>query len=316
MKGYIMDDIFKLLFDPSKLGYALQDTDGYLRIIIGNQLDPRFFRGQNKDCPLIPSFQRPKLLNDNVKHCVKYIKREEFKENFKLTPYFEILSKVEVLGSYFKFDLDAIAQHYGFATNYLDTTTDEQVAKFFAYTYYDKATRQYYPIQDFTNYQPTLYITSTFHFEKLHPLAIVGFQAVLRPKQQKAMAIDASSENCISSYFSRIPLETNPKIAREIYEYFNGGKDLFPENELINVIECKIKQKLELSKELFLEYCDKFCKDKERLAKQLANNNYKIIDIKPHIDKKLAAKMQRETKNKIIPWIEKNIAFHKIAFDN
>ena len=311
-----MDDIFKLLFDPSKLGYALQDTDGYLRITIGNPLNPMLFRGQNKDCPLIPSFQRPKLLNDNVKHCVKYIKREEFKENFKLTPYFEILSKVEVLGSYFKFDLDAIAQHYGFATNYLDTTTDEQVAKFFAYTYYDKAARQYYPIQDFTDYQPTLYTTFTFCFERLSPLAIVGFQAVLRPQQQKAMAIDANAEKCISSYFYKCFLEKNPNVAQEIYEYFNGGKDLFPENELINSIQCEIQQRETLNEELFLEYCDKFCKDKERLAKQLANNNYQIIDIKPHIDKKLALQMRDETHNKIIPWIEKNIAFHKIAFDN
>lgn len=306
-------DILNNLFNQSKQGYALQDTDGYLRMIIGNPLNLQLFRGQNKNYSLIPSFQRPQLFNDNIEHCVKYIKREEFKETFKITPYFECFSQLESLGSRFKFDLDAIAQHYGFATNYLDITTDEQIAKFFAYTYCDKETKEYHPITDFTNYQPTLYISLTLYFANLHPLVIVGFQAVLRPQQQKAMAIDMNGNICASVFFSQTHLEANPKIAQEIYEKFNGGKDLFPENEPISKIQREVEQRKVLNKELFLEYCDKFVKDKEKLEIQLANKGYTIEQFSFSIDKKTATEMI-DNIDKIIAWINKNIAFYKIAF--
>lgn len=306
-------DILNSLFNQSKQGYALQDTDGYLRMIIGNPLNSQLFRGQNKHYPLIPSFQRPQLFSDNIGHCVKYIKREEFKATFKVTPYFEYFSQLESLGSRFKFDLDAIAQHYGFATNYLDITTDEQIAKFFAYTYYNRETKQYHPITDFTNYQPTLYTSLTLCFENLHPLVIVGFQAVLRPQQQKAMAIDTSDNICASVFFSQIHLESNPKIAQEIYEKFNGGKDLFPENEPIGKIQREVEQRKVLNQELFLEYCDKFVKDKEKLEIQLANKGYTIEQFSFSIDKKTTMEM-RDDIDKIIIWINKNIAFYKMAF--
>lgn len=47
-----------------------------------------FLGGQNKPYPLIPSFQRL----DEVHRCIAYIRREEFKAFFKLTPYFQILT--------------------------------------------------------------------------------------------------------------------------------------------------------------------------------------------------------------------------------
>lgn len=161
---------YKLQVKSPKIGCFVK-VDNRAKIMLGNELDLRIFRGQNKPYPLIPSFQRL----DEVHRCIAYIKREEFKAFFKLTPYFQILSKMSILGTYFEFDLDAIAQHYGFATNYLDITTNEQVARFFAYTYYKNG--KYYPIADFKGYKPTLYTTlSIIFYGNSKSLVPAGFQ--------------------------------------------------------------------------------------------------------------------------------------------
>ena len=39
-------------------------------------------------------------------------------------PYYMLLRRLSVMGHFFEFDLDAVAQHYEFATNYLDVTKD------------------------------------------------------------------------------------------------------------------------------------------------------------------------------------------------
>ena len=255
---------YKLQVKSPKAGCFVK-VNNRAKIILGDEFDLRIFRGQNKPYPLIPSFQRL----DEVHRCVAYIKREEFKAFFKLTPYFQILSKMSILGIYFEFDLDAIAQHYGFATNYLDITTNEQIALFFAYTYYKNG--KYYPIVDFKGYKPTLYTTlSLMFYNNSKSLVPAGFQAVLRPQNQKAMAIDITSiqNNSTCSLFSKTYLPKDPKKAQEIYELFDGGKDLFPKGELISIIEQKIKGNKMLNETLFLRYCaDCFAKIKKLLKR-------------------------------------------------
>lgn len=79
---------------------------------------------------MLPGYLRPNIVNNEVMHCVEYIKREEFKLLFKQTPYYMLLRRLSVMGHFFEFDLDAVAQHYEFATNYLDVTKDVRVALF------------------------------------------------------------------------------------------------------------------------------------------------------------------------------------------
>lgn len=55
---------------------------------------------------------------------------------------------MEVYGNKFEFDLEALAQHYNFKTNYLDVTRDREVVEFFAYTYIDD-NGKYQPRTDF-----------------------------------------------------------------------------------------------------------------------------------------------------------------------
>lgn len=300
-------DIKESLFfktDNKKLGFFAKIGNN-ARIIIGSEFDLQVFRGQNKPYPLIPSFKRL----DEVHQCVAYIKKEEFKIFFRLTPYFKILSKMSILGTYFAFDLEAIAQHYGFATNYLDITTDEQVALFFAYTYCKNG--KYCPITDFTGYQPTLYQMLTLEYSNPYPLIPIGFQAVLRPQKQKAMAIDMTNINNCPILPNYLP--KNPQKAQEIYELFNGGKDLLPKDEPIDTIGCKIKNNKILDKKLFLQYCRHYRKDKKSIQERLAQLGYQIeYRGEQCIEREMLTTMENETNNIIIPWIRDNIFYRNI----
>lgn len=289
--------------DNSKLGFFTK-INNHAKIIIGKEFDLPIFRGQNKSYSLIPSICR---LNE-IYHCIKCVKKENFKIIFKLTPYFKILSKMSILGTYFEFDLEAIAQHYGFATKYLDITTDKQVALFFAYTYCKNG--KYYPITDFTDYQPTLYQDTALEYGNPNSLIPIGFQAVLRPQRQKAMAIDMTIKTI--SHLTKTDLPKDVKKAQEIYEYFNGGDDLFPKDELINQIAHKIKESKTLDEKLFLRYCRHFHKDKKIVKEQLNKLGYQIKYCDEyHINKEIISKMECETYNIIIPWTKENIFYRK-----
>ncbi len=303
-----------LKFDPTKAGFFIK-IDNKAKIMLGDELNAMIYRGQNKAYSLLPSFQR---LGSEVGRCIAYIQNEEFKQNFKLTPYFQILSKMSILGVCFEFDLEAIAQHYGFKTNYLDITTDRKVAEFFAYTCYEYG--KYRPIADFTNYQPTLYQSIAFNVENSTPngensapLIPVGFQAVLRPQKQKAMAIDLTNLQD-DSRLIKIDLPKDAQKAHEIYKHFNEGEDLFPKDEPINIISNEIKISKTLDETLFLRYCRCFRKDKNALKEQLKQSGYELkYKAQPFIEQELMAKMQAETYENIIPWIKENIYYRRVC---
>lgn len=296
-----MMKILGIEIDQTQTGYAIEMPNGHLGVMPCGEFDMQFFRGQNKDYRLIPSFQRDNICNDNITHCVAYIQRETFKETLKLTAYCDNLG----LDSY---DFDSIAQHYGFATNYLDITADREVALFFAYTYCDKNNGKYHLI-DFKNndYEPTLYTIFTFSFfDNPNLLVPINFQSVLRPQKQRALTLNVSGMNnkSIAKYFTKHTLSKDieaQKRAKNIYDKFNGGEYLFPKNEIIDKLERDIKSNKKLNKTLFLKYCKEFGKDKDKLKQELENsvNGYKIIDDNFDIDKQILMQIQDEVKKKI-----------------
>ena len=304
--------------DLLKKGFFVKTNNDKMKIVFRNEMVYNLFRGQHEEYnkQLFPSFQRLNIYS--IEHCIEFIKREEFKELFKTTPYYKILRQLNVLGSYFEFDLDAIAQHYGFATNYLDITQDEKVALFFAYTYF--VDDKYFPIDDFIKYQPILYKARFgFYPNKQNPLIPIGFQAVLRPQNQMAMAITSNNiQDNLIKYFECKQLETNANIAHKIYDEFEGGEKLFPKNEPIHIVESELKERKILSEHLFLEYCKKFNKDENKIATQLIQKDYAISKpIQPNYEK-LFAKMEIDIHQKIIPWIKENVLYYRKlrAFDD
>lgn len=89
---------FGLIENLSKQGFFIETKNKTAKIVLGKEFEPSLYRGQNDGRNrLIPSFMREKLVNDEVKHCIEFIKREEFKFAFQATPYFKNLSKLQIL---------------------------------------------------------------------------------------------------------------------------------------------------------------------------------------------------------------------------
>ena len=146
-------------------GNYIKTADDKCRIMIGGEFDHLIFRGQNKDYDFIPSFQRT---NSSLEKCISWVKKEEFKNFFTKTPFFQRLPKeIGIMDKEFEFDLEALAQHYEFRTDYLDITKSFNIALFFAYTDYKNG--QYIPIdcEDKTsNYNPCIYVSNKSYFQK------------------------------------------------------------------------------------------------------------------------------------------------------
>ena len=142
-------------------GIYVEINTNQFGVILGEEFNPFIYRGQNKDFPTFKASADRYDLSEPVimtTKCIDYVKKQEFLDLFKITPYYERCQKFRVLNCGFKFDLEAVAQHYDFVSHYLDITRDLMVALFFAYTYKDKESGNYYPITNFEEFSPTLYI--------------------------------------------------------------------------------------------------------------------------------------------------------------
>ncbi len=197
-------------------------------VLAGKSLNPLIYRGENKEYPdFLPSAKR------GCHEKSDYIKKEKFLAVYKETPYYQYgMTYINDFGYHMEIDLEAIAQHYGFKTDYLDITRSRTIAEFFAYTYYDNG--KYYPITDFTQYSPCIYTADLHDIYKQSPssLKLISGQIALRPCRQFAMAISEGFD--CKPLFQKELLPQNPNRAREIYERLNTY--LFPYGDILGAI--------------------------------------------------------------------------------
>ena len=211
----------------------------------------------------------------------------------------------------FEFDLDAIAQHYEFKTNYLDITMNREVAEFFAYTYVDN-NGEYKPITDFKKYHPIIYRAGLDELIRYSPdkIKIVGFQAVLRPLLQQAMAIkiEEQNDNLKKQFFKVEELEQSSKKANEVYNKFHGGYDLLKPDAMNTLKEQLNFANAFLPQASVVRYCYHFGKQYSKIRIMLQSNRYKILDstLTPH---PLLEEYMRNVTDLMINWINKNVGF-------
>lgn len=297
-------------------GTILRNNQGKMSIFISEPMNGSiFYRGENEDFSLKggfkASFQRDQI--GSKSHCVKYIQKQIFLCWFSQTPYYKHFISKKFMGGDFALDKEAIAQHYGFATNYLDITTNRKIAEFFAYTYYDKNKGIYLPLENFAATPPCLYIGT--NKELMNPynkdIIIVGFQVLPRPMWQCAMAINL--ENTKLNYnkiFHKTELPKDKQQARKIYEDFAGGEALFPQ-DFASIIQRKIETSKCLNKHIFDNYCSIYkikSQDKKSLRFSIVQEGYFFDEICFVVSKQEQKLMQKEIDEVIIPWLDDNIS--------
>ncbi len=136
-----------------------------------------------------------------------------------------------------------IAQHYGLDTPFIDLTDDVKVALFFACCRH-VGNNKYRPIEekdlDELGKYGVLYI-GIGHPEHTH---IIGYQPFCRCHRQRGFYFDTNivspcwnqSIDCDKFFFDR-----TPALSHRLFEFFDGGKYLFPEDGL-SLFEDEIKQ--------------------------------------------------------------------------
>ncbi len=294
------------------LGSFVAIAQGIFSILIGRQNNPYVFRGQNKNYEkFIPTAQRNEQKNI-ITNCKCWVQKQEFLEFFRTTPYYKRCRTFQVYDCHYEFDLEAVAQHYGFISNYIDITKDMYIAMFFAYTQYNPEDDKYYPITDFKDYSPTLYTSNIIDIYKTfdESFKIVGFQSVLRPRLQHAMALDASNLDLMSK-FEEIPLPKSATIAQEIYNQFRAGATIFP-NDYIAFVSKTIRE----SKELNQNYVSQYCLDKglnyDEVKNQLQQSSYQLTGINYRSTPYDEYMMNRDLDDWILPTLNQYIAVHPV----
>ena len=252
----------------SPIGRFLKSDSEHFIIMLGNEFNLRLYRGENKENPnFAPTINRNNMRPGNIEHCFEWIKTEQFKEAFEKSILYKKLSELEIDGCSFNINLDALAQHYGFKTSYLDLTQSRLVAQFFAYTDYDQNKKEFFPITNFKegSYKPIIYEIKITDLYKLNPDAfkIIGFQPLARPIQQIAFGIDTSMFNeDLKSHFTKIEMTPDPDGAKYIFEKFEGGKILFPKEDAEkfydDIRNSSLNNKKFIPEHLLNKYCNKF----------------------------------------------------------
>lgn len=281
-----------------------------------------YYRGENKKFKtFLTSYQR---LKNDFERCIAWLQKREFIDWFEKTPYFEHFAYKSEFAPYpettpegegykFCFDLEAIAQHYEFPTNYLDITTKREIAEFFAYTH--NVDGKLVPIEDFTDFQPCLY--SSFGSSLENPynpdIRIVGFQVLPRPLKQHAMAIYLG--NCTTDYKSQMhceELSCSKKIAFDIYDKMQGGKSLMPDDwagQASNMIKERYNNEMLIHESTFERYCSKFKQNPKDIIKRLNNKGYHLSNEHLLISDDAKAQMQKDLDENIIPWINEFVTY-------
>jgi hypothetical protein len=328
----IMWTPFHLFIDLDIVGHMILNEDKTrFKIMLFEQFNGDlggYYRGQNKDYPtFMTSWQK---LKTPLEKCIGWMQKEEFIDWFIRTPYFEhFATRIEFAykndlpegsGAKFCFDFDAIAQHYEFPTNYLDITTKRDIAEFFAYTYKDEKTGKYKPVEDFNKYHPVLY--SSFASNVLNnpynnDIRIVGFQPLLRPILQYAMAINYE-DNLIdyNKEFHKIELPQEKEKSFEVFDKFEGGKKIFPDDDCAtfaaNLIREQTEDKKILNPEIFMKYCKEFNQNLKDIKNRLIRQGYRFSDKKVLMTKETLQDMQKHIDEKLIPWINEFVTYSPI----
>ena len=152
---------------------------------------------------------------------------------------------VELCGMVYRFEMNlfGLTQHYYNKTSFLDLTSDQQVAAFFATTKYDWKTDTYSPIEDEDSKPGVLYyyslnIDEDFGVQndgRRSPLSTIGLQVFPRSGRQRGFLYDLRPNENFNDVarVNAVRFRHKADIARRIYTQYDGGRKLFPDDILM-----------------------------------------------------------------------------------
>ena len=259
------------------------------------------YRGQaDYDWNLQPSVERAEAtlskggLSDDLCALVSEMRVQEFRKMLETTRRAEAwrafrvpYPKKGMLKEGLFLDYRSIAQHYGVPTDIVDFTNDGEVALFFASCRYDGEEKEYRPVDRRwisehpygSMYSALGMMETTDHRPcDMQGLEFMSVQPFGRPVLQSGFALRKS---CPGFSASKCRFERDVGFAEEIYEHFDGGRRIFPDEGLDWLTEevDRIMSSRSFSKEAFkrgYRETGHSRKDERVILRHLAENGYGI----------------------------------------
>jgi hypothetical protein len=221
---------------------AVQTADQHFRFMPGPEFSPRLYRGEtvfHQRC--VPTIYRPGI--SFVDHLFAICKQIELSRLMDLHPATVDLKDLRICDLSFDFNIEAIAQHYGFKTSLMDFSRSKDVAMFFATCEHHSGI--YSPLQNGTAVLYTADLKALINDRKelRTPFLPLGLEPLPRPEAQKALAVRLRPDENLNnmSWVSHEKVQITPELSQFYFEMFDGGKKLFPVNpfdEHVSSIRC------------------------------------------------------------------------------
>lgn len=199
----------------------------------------------------------------------------------------------DLCGNHYRFEVNlyGLTQHYYNKTSLIDLTSDPNVAAFFATCKYDSSTDTYEPIKDDKEEGILYYYDLDIHEDfkmaddiSLFQLSTIGLQVFPRSEKQKGFLVNIpkGKDFHLSSRLMAVKFKHNAECSEKYYKLLNEGKDLFPDDILVEHWKRENKDKKRISeKALLMNALMNPDENKELNREKLLEEGYIIEDYVP-----------------------------------
>lgn len=226
--------------------HAIVGRDGKVYFRAGTEFGLFSFRGQNAIYkPCVPTIARIAKPSEKL---LAWCRNVAFVDALLRHPYVRLSQQARFPDREISIDFQAMAQHYGLATNLLDTTNSFDVACFFASC--TNLSGEWEPVVTDSapdNAAGVIYLFPRILFDEptdsdagvIDRHYDVGWQPLQRTHQQRASAFVLLEGEDFAQFpgITAYPFRHSRSIAEQLLEQFNGGADLFPEDETVKLAQ-------------------------------------------------------------------------------
>jgi len=284
--GYYKDAIN----DLDRLRYEILYTSGQLinyppyGVLAKQSLLSNYYRGERcRYGSSKPTIHRYAPENKNEQFLYYFI------SNMRITAFTEFIKQLNIVKGWKSSIVlfEALAQHYGIATDFLDITNSLETALFFACCKYENEKWRPLEKSDFINEQTKYGVIFKAKRDELfgsNRLLPIGFQPLMRCHRQHAyiLAMDNQEDLYSDRQFVAYQFEHDENFCKEIFELSLMGEKVFPNYEslaLSKAVSCINEAKC--------------------FSEKIFDMTYSFIYNFPYIDSFI-------TKNELILWLNRN----------
>ena len=221
--GAITDNSIDLLL-------PVRTSDKHFRFMPGPEFSPRLYRGETEFHQVcVPTVFREGI--SGVDRCFAIGKGVELSTLIDHHPATHDLNKSRIGNLSFEFNIQAIAQHYGFKTGLMDFSRSKDVAMFFATCSHDPVTESYVPLQEGTAVLYTADLKRLIEHRKGSATFLpLGLEPLPRPEAQRALAVRLNPGENLNDmpWATREVVEITPELSQHYFDMFDDGAKLFP----------------------------------------------------------------------------------------